>query len=316
MSGKEPKVAEKRIPAGLKRGMANLGTKNDSKAERSTPESPRGQGARGWTEKLLARTTSGAVYTIVILACLFAGVMPTCAIVTAMAWLCCSEFFRMVRMSGRMPNDILGLAAAIAFPVAAVMPFAGAMRLVLVLLLICCAIWYVATPRSNIADVALTAFAPIYTSLLFSCIVLIRRSDPTWIGGLLTLAAMGCIWVSDATAYFVGTKFGRHKLAPKISPNKSVEGFWGGLVGCVAVWVLVWALGLWNISLPLAVLIGACSGVISVVGDLFESRIKRGVGVKDSGDIMPGHGGLLDRSDSMLFGGMVIYVILHLGGVI
>ena len=282
MSGKEPKVAEKRIPAGLKRGMANLGTKNDSKAEGSTPEGPRGQGARGWTEKLLTRTTSGAVYTIVILACLFAGVMPTCAIVTAMAWLCCSEF----------------------------------LRLVLVLLLICCAIWYVATPRSNIADVALTAFAPIYTSLLFSCIVLIRRSDPTWIGGLLTLAAMGCIWVSDATAYFVGTKFGHHKLAPKISPNKSVEGFWGGLVGCVAVWVLVWALGLWNISLPLAVLIGACSGVISVVGDLFESRIKRGVGVKDSGDIMPGHGGLLDRSDSMLFGGMVIYVILHLGGVI
>nr|WP_283102162.1 phosphatidate cytidylyltransferase [Olsenella intestinalis] len=263
----------------------------------------------------MTRTTSGFIYSVVVVGCLFLGTWATCALVCAMAWLCCSEFFRMSRMAGRMPNEILGLAVAIAYPVASVLPIDGMLLYVTFALLAGCAIWYVFTPRANIADVAVTAFGPVYTSLLFCGVTLLRSSDASWVGGLLTFGCMASVWVSDATAYFVGSRFGRHRLAPRISPNKSVEGFWGGLAGCVLVWVILWLIGLWRLPLPVALVAGVLVGVVSVVGDLFESRIKRGVGVKDSGDIMPGHGGLLDRSDSMLFGCMVAYVILHLGGI-
>jgi phosphatidate cytidylyltransferase len=315
VTGPETKDEGKR-PVGLEKGIARLERKRESKEEKRAAGDLRGQRARGWTEKLLTRTTSGAVYAILIIGCLFCGPLATCAIVTAMAWLCCSEFFRMARMSGRMPNEIFGLAVAVAYPIAPLLPIDNALVVVTFVLLVGCAIWYVATPRANIADVAVTAFGPIYTSLLFSCVVLIRASDPSYVGGILTFGCMASIWASDATAYLVGSRFGRHKLAPKISPNKSVEGFWGGLAGCVIVWVVMWGLRLWPLSLPVALMSGLAVGIVSVVGDLFESRIKRGVGVKDSGNIMPGHGGLLDRSDSMLFGCMVAYLILHIGGIV
>ncbi len=274
------------------------------------------QKARGWTEKMITRTTSGAIYAIVTVGCLFWGVIPTAVLVSAMAWLCCSEFYRMSRMGGRMPNEIVGLTAAILFPLAPVISPHYGLLVVILLLLIACAVWFVFNLRVTIGDVAITAFGPIYTSLMFACIVLIRKSDPGFWGGLLAFGVMGSVWLNDTTAYFVGSRFGRHKLAPKISPNKSIEGFWGGIVGTVVVWLILARLGVAGIGYGTAVACGIVVGITSVVGDLFESRIKRGVGVKDSGNIMPGHGGLLDRSDSMLFASMTAYLLLHVGGIL
>lgn len=109
---------------------------------------------------------------------------------------------------------------------------------------------------------------------------------------------------------------GVHKLAPRISPHKSWEGFYGGIIASVVIWVAMAAIGVAGLELPLALLGGLLVGIAGVVGDLFESRLKRGVGVKDSGNLMPGHGGLLDRSDSMLFGSMAAYFVLFFGGII
>ena len=311
-----PESRDEERPQGLERGIARLERKRESKEEQRAAGDLRGQRARGWTEKLLTRTTSGFIYSVVVVGCLFLGTWATCALVCAMAWLCCSEFFRMSRMAGRMPNEILGLAVAIAYPVASVLPIDGMLLYVTFALLAGCAIWYVFTPRANIADVAVTAFGPVYTSLLFCGVTLLRSSDASWVGGLLTFGCMASVWVSDATAYFVGSRFGRHRLAPRISPNKSVEGFWGGMVGSVAVWAVVFALGIYNINLPYAIACGVLVDAAAVAGDLFESRIKRGVGVKDSGNLMPGHGGMLDRSDSLLFGGMTAFLLLRLGGIL
>ncbi|UOO82282.1 phosphatidate cytidylyltransferase [Uruburuella testudinis] len=116
------------------------------------------------------------------------------------------------------------------------------------------------------------------------------------------LAVMGLVWVADIFAYFTGKAFGKHKLAPAISPGKSWEGAIGGAV-CVAVYmILVWRAGwlAFDTSWLGAVLIGLVLTVVSVCGDLLESWLKRAAGVKDSSHLLPGHGGVFDRTDSLI----------------
>ncbi|MBM6675142.1 phosphatidate cytidylyltransferase [Olsenella uli] len=301
---------------GLDRQIDRLEGRRASKEEARAAGDLRGQKARSSAEKLLTRTTSGAIYAIVTLACVLAGPIPTAVLVTAEAWLCCSEFFRICRMGGRMPNETLGLAAALLFPAAAYVHGLVACALIVLLLLVACACWYVFAPRANIADVSVTAFGPLYTSLAFASVILIRKADPGLPGAILTLGVMFSIWANDAFAYLVGSAIGSHKLAPRISPNKSVEGFLGGLVGSVLIWVLLALFGVDGLDPLTAALFGLVVGAVSVFGDLFESRLKRGAGVKDSGNVLPGHGGLLDRSDSMLFGGTAALFLLFLGGML
>lgn len=318
MSERPTKGAERDEPTGLglERQIERLEGRRASKEEARAAGDLRGQKARTATEKLLTRTTSGAIYAIATLACIAAGPVATTVLVVAEAWLCCSEFFRICRMGGRMPNETLGLATALLFPAVAYLGGLPACSVVMLGLLMVCACWYVLTPRASIADVAVTAFGPLYTSLAFSSIVIIRSGEPGLTGAVLTLAVMFSIWANDAFAYFVGSAIGAHKLAPRISPKKSVEGFFGGLAGSVLVWLLVALFVLPGLTVGGALAIGLLVGIVAVVGDLFESRLKRGVGVKDSGNVLPGHGGLLDRSDSMLFGGPMALFLLMFGGIL
>ena len=274
--------------------------------------------ARSGIEKLMTRTLYGALYAVIVLACLWFGKIPTAALFAAMAWLCCSEFFRIARMMGRMPNEVIGLAAAVVFPILPLLPDAWT-PFWLSLLVLAAGVWYVWTLPASIGDVALTVFGPVYTGYLMSSVVMIRMLEPpvpgTSLGSfLLVFGVIASIWMSDAAAYFVGSRFGRHKMVPKISPNKTWEGFAGGLVGSVFVWLLMAVLQVPGVNLWLAIVGGLCVGIASVIGDLFESRLKRAAGVKDSGNFIPGHGGMLDRSDSILFGCMTAYLILKLGG--
>jgi len=300
---------------GLDRQIARLEDRRASKEDARAAGDLKGQKVRSSAERLLTRSTSGAIYAALTLLCLTVGPLTTTLLIAAEAWLCCSEFFRICRMGGRMPNETIGLAAALLFPVAAYANGLLACALVIFVLLMACAAWYVFAPRANIADVAATAFGPLYTSLAFSSIVLVRMCDGGPAGAILTLGVMFSIWGNDAMAYLVGSAIGSHKLAPRISPSKSVEGFFGGILGSVVVWVVV-SLLVSELSVAWAVVCGLVVGFAAVIGDLFESRLKRGVGVKDSGNLMPGHGGLLDRSDSMLFGGMAAYFLLLFGGIL
>ncbi|MBO7674002.1 MAG: phosphatidate cytidylyltransferase [Atopobiaceae bacterium] len=296
--------------------MRKLENRRASKEGQRVAGELKGQRVRGWTEKLLTRTLSGAIYVIVILACLYLGVVPTAILMSAMGWLCCSEFFRICRMAGRLPNEIGGLTAAIAYPL--LTAFFG-LRVSVILtsfLILSVSVWYVFNSRVNIGDVAVTLFGPLYTSFMLSFITLLRASAPGLDGALLALLVIGSIWAEDSFAYLIGSFIGTHKMAPRISPNKSWEGFFGGLLGSIAVWALGAAFHVGGITWPFALTCGVVEGVVAVFGDLFESRIKRGVGVKDSGNLMPGHGGLLDRTDSLLFGGAVAYAVLLLGGIL
>ena len=119
-------------------------------------------------------------------------------------------------------------------------------------------------------------------------------------GEWLILFLLVLVAAADIGAYFSGRRFGRHKLAPAVSPGKSWEGFWGGLASSLVVAVAAWAL-LWpqSMSLPALVSIAALTVLASVLGDLLESMVKRERGVKDSSNLLPGHGGVMDRLDSL-----------------
>jgi phosphatidate cytidylyltransferase len=168
-------------------------------------------------------------------------------------------------------------------------------------------------------DWALTLATPIYLAWPMSSAMLLRGADPVvlhpssggWIylpsGAWWLLTALVGVWVFDGAAFFSGRYFGRHKLAPLISPGKTWEGVVGGLVFCIIVCfaLTVVPLGLpWYFAILLALLIGSSA----ILGDLAESLIKRQTNVKDSGQMMPGHGGLLDRIDSLLFAFIVVYI--------
>ena len=268
------------------------------------------------SSKVLVRTVVGAIYFVVLVGCLYAGVTVTAVATSIMGGMCAWELLQLLRGAGRQPNDIIALVATLMYPLMPLAPLSDGALDVTVILLIACAIWYVYVPRTTITDVAMTLFVPVYCGFAFSAVTMIRASDPGRDGFLLTFGVMGSIWLNDAMAYFVGSRFGKHKLAPRISPNKSVEGFWGGMVGCLLIWCILSFLHVQGIRLRLALPVGLAAGVMGVLGDLFESRIKRGFGVKDSGNLLPGHGGMLDRSDALLFGCMTAFLLLSFGRIV
>ena len=130
-------------------------------------------------------------------------------------------------------------------------------------------------------------------------LALLHASQPN--GHRWLLVALAIVWAGDTGAYFAGRAFGRHKLAPRVSPNKTVEGLLGGLAcALLAAAGFAWYAGATLEQQPLVLAVALAAFLASVVGDLFESLLKRHVGVKDSGDVLPGHGGILDRIDAVL----------------
>jgi phosphatidate cytidylyltransferase len=151
------------------------------------------------------------------------------------------------------------------------------------------------TLRSHAASVGIGLLVLVPCALAMAHL---RMLDP-W----ALLGAMALVWIADIAAYFTGRAFGRHKLAPAISPGKTWEGAGGALAGVlvfgVGVALFVGSRGVSTIPLPLLMVVLAVLTAISIEGDLFESLLKRQAGIKDSGRILPGHGGILDRIDSL-----------------
>lgn len=157
--------------------------------------------------------------------------------------------------------------------------------------------------RMHFAEVAEVFTGVLYITLSFASLSLLRHKTPE--GGYLYLLVFFGAWVTDTFAYFTGRFFGKHKLNPVISPKKTVEGSIGGILFCMISFVLfgiVMQFGKWHFAVhyPLLLLSGLLCSVVSQVGDLITSLIKREHGVKDYGKIFPGHGGVLDRFDSVL----------------
>lgn len=176
--------------------------------------------------------------------------------------------------------------------------------------------------RVSFVDACTSVAGILYLGLPFAHMVMLRGLYPeTTLATSLGSFDFGCAmiwvmfigtWASDTFAYFVGSSIGSHKLCPTISPNKTVEGFLGSVVGTTAA---VAGLGVF-FSLPVAEMagLGFCISLLATLGDLVESVAKRYTGIKDSGNIIPGHGGVWDRFDSVLFTAPLVYYFVLISG--
>lgn len=162
-------------------------------------------------------------------------------------------------------------------------------------------------PATIVASSGPTLAAALYLGLLGGTLASLRTFEPVADGSARLLLLLGIVMGGDTMAYFSGRALGRHRLAPAISPGKTVEGAVGGLLGgaaagVIAHWVAFPSRPAWILGL-----LGGAVAIAGTLGDLFESALKRWAGVKDSGALLPGHGGMLDRLDSLLFGAPLLY---------
>lgn len=272
------------------------------------PEERRGPRLSGLVPRLL----TAIVYAGVMLAAIFfGGTLGLAIVISIAAVLAVSEFYAITRKEHRLPNELFGIIATGAMPLAAATWGTDGLLLVVAVLLVASLMWHVAFRRVTTADTATTVFGALYVGFMLSFFVLIRDLDS---GTLLALATLLGVWANDVFAYLVGSLLGRHKMSPNISPNKSWEGFAGGTIFTIVVWIGLYFLIDSPMSLPWHALVGVTVSVTGVLGDLAESRLKREAGIKDSGTLLPGHGGFLDRFDSLIMVSVVAYILLVLGG--
>jgi len=238
---------------------------------------------------------------LLILFIYYASVPLFVLLVCVTTLLALREFYAMALPTGRLPEQTLALAAG-----AGLVPLFGAGRPdlllgALVLLVLAFAVIFLLRFRdltTVVQQLALLFLGFLYLPLLLGHLAMLRALPlgREWVFLVLLL-----VMASDTAAYFTGVTLGKRKLYPAISPNKSVEGAIGGLVGSLAGTFLarVWFFPALDVADCL--FLGAGIGVLAQLGDLFESMLKRSFGVKDSGTLIPGHGGILDRLDSLLF---------------
>jgi phosphatidate cytidylyltransferase len=252
----------------------------------------------------------------------------TAAFVAACVAVAIVELFDLLQAGGYAPRRGPGVATGLLLcAAAALQPFTRLDLTALILTLaVAGTLSYELMRRersSSLISWALTLTGAAYIGWLLSAFILLRQLDtPLRPGPLAALGippgtawvilVLAITWIQDSAAYFVGRALGRTKMAPLLSPKKTWEGFAGGLAASVlAALAAAFLLGL-PVSYGAAALIGAATGVTGPLGDLGESLIKRQIGVKDSGALIPGHGGILDRMDSLLFTAPTVYYMVLL----
>src|SRR5580658_6082658 len=184
-------------------------------------------------------------------------------------------------------------------------PYATILLIILSTLAAMCLILSANDPAKGFARAAALVLGIIYIFGSFKTGILLHDINPNWL-----MFGLMVNWVGDTGAYYVGKNFGRHKLAPSVSPGKSWEGAAASVVTGVAFGMIYLPLTIKGTSLLASALLALAADVAGQVGDLAESAVKRGAGVKDSGNLLPGHGGVLDRVDSSMFALPVLYSLL------
>jgi len=221
------------------------------------------------------------------------------ALMTGAGALALAEFYRLIAAAGWTAPRIPGFAVLLAVCGAAYLGSAAGLVAAAAagLLLLPTLVMFASPPVGVLlASSASSVFATLYVALGAAAMIALRA-----VGWRPVIFVLAVVWASDSAAYYVGRRFGKRKLAPVVSPKKTWEGLWGQLGAGLLVGLLARVLLFPSGSVPALGLLGLAAAGLAVVGDLLESTFKRSCDVKDSGGLLPGHGGFLDRLDSLLY---------------
>jgi len=262
--------------------------------------------------ELLKRTAVALIFAPVLLLIFYFGDIPLLIFLAILSILGMLEMRDMMLLKGIKLSRILIPLNAIFLLVASLMQGIELyFALLLLFLLIFFRDLFFNRLEGSILRGSVSTFAVLYTALLPAAIYRVSLMDHG--PKLLILILVSC-WITDTFAYFIGMKFGYHRNIFNASPKKSLEGFLGGFIICIGTLLVFYHFHpqFFNIGQILAA--GIAAGIFGQVGDLFESMLKRDVGIKDSSNLIPGHGGILDRFDSVLVAVPIFYFLLTLSG--
>ena len=266
---------------------------------------------------LRTRVIVAAILLPIGLALIYIGGWVFSAFVTLIVGLAAWEYSRIFRGSGLEPATAIAVAGAAGLALGRAWNDFESAPVLIGLILITSMIYHmIAYERGRDqagTDFAVTLSAAFYIGWLGSYLISIRKLPE---GFWWLLLVLPIVWFADSGAYFIGRSFGKHKLSPRLSPKKTWEGYLGGIlvgtlgaIGLAYLWQ-IWAGAAFSITILQAALLGLIISTITPLGDLGESMIKRQSGVKDSSNLIPGHGGVFDRIDSWLWAALIGYYFI------
>lgn len=269
-------------------------------------------------KKIAIRALSGLVYCLIIIGCIISGYKGVTILASLLTIWGCLEFTHITGGLTRrnIPAAILDIAACLSLSISLCigLPLENILTNWLAIIMLRLIVEIYLKSDHPLRHTAHSLMSQIYIGVPMAVMVYIAMNYSPYI--LLTIFVL--MWLNDTGAYLVGCSIGRHKLIERVSPKKTWEGFFGGLIFSMAVSLLIFYFikpfeGMEHIDMSLIfwLSIGAIVSIIGTWGDLIESMIKRDLQIKDSGNLIPGHGGILDRIDSILFVLPAILLFLH-----
>ena len=265
------------------------------------------------------RIISSVIFTVILVLIMFVvNSIVDSAIIVLLSLIGIYEYNKAFKNAGYKPISWVGyLACFVIFTMGGIISDENKLLLIKIavptVLIVIFMYVIITNLKRSIIDIAITVFSLIYIPFMFSFVKLILMMP---LGRVLIWFVFLGAFASDVSAYFIGTKFGKTKLCPDISPKKTVEGSIGGIIGVVLSYAVLTYIANRYFGMTLqygyTLMAGVIAGIAGQFGDLSASAIKRYCNVKDFGNLIPGHGGILDRFDSILFVAPVIYMFLKI----
>ena len=262
---------------------------------------------------LITRTITGLLYGLVLIASLVINYYTFHLFFLTVLILGLKEFYQLIEKKDIKPQKSLGFVMSIGLYVSSYLLHINekmsyiTLNLVLAITLLLFTVELFRGKEISFVNIGSTILGVVYVALPLSLLSFLAFDTNNQYSYHLILSLFILVWLSDVGGYFAGVNFGKHKLLERISPKKTWEGVAGGVVLCiVGAYILSQFLPTMNIYMWLV--LGVLVSISSIIGDLIESMLKRSANIKDSGNILPGHGGILDRFDSVLFVIPIVYI--------